>query len=124
MTADARRRVARRAATARWIRDRFGASSFRDLDLPGGDVVDTGLSDLLDAKESVESLLVSLAAARLRRELVPLGRTLADPETRLYHLLAARHGDLAHARYNALRREIVSFADACRLVRMRRKRAS
>jgi hypothetical protein len=40
-----------------------------------------------------------------------------DAENRLYDLLAATAGDLAHARYAAYLEQIVSFADACRLAR-------
>lgn len=42
----------------------------------------------------------------------------AEPEFRLYELLEATEGGLAHARYNALMRRVVSFADACRLARI------
>lgn len=42
MSAERRRAVARRAAMAPWIGERFGAGSFAALGLPGGDVVDTG----------------------------------------------------------------------------------
>jgi hypothetical protein len=112
--ASARRRIASHAASARWIRHRFGSSLFESLGLPGGGLVDRGLGDLAAGRVSIESLLVSLAAPRLRREGVPVGATLKDPDERLYELLAREHGDLAHARYNAYRRRIVSFADACR----------
>lgn len=122
MTPEARRSVARRAASARWIRERFGSSSFRDLGLPGGHVVDTGLADLADGRATVESLLVSLAAPRLRREGVPLSAVLANPEDRLFELLSRSTGDLAHARYNAHLRQISSFADACRSARFDRGR--
>lgn len=114
MSADERKAVARRAATARWIRPRFGASSFAALGLPGGEIIDAGLADLSMGKVSVESLLVSLAAPRLRREGVPIGPVHADPEDRLYDLLSQDAGDLAHARYGAYLRQAASFADACR----------
>ena len=117
MTPSARKAVARRAAIVRWTRERFGASSFEELGLPGGDVVDTGLADLSAEEATVESLLLSLAAPRLRREGVPLGPVHADPEQRLYAVLAESAGDLAHTRYCAYLRQIASFADACRLVR-------
>ena len=66
---------------------------------------------------TVESLLVSLAAPRLRREGVPLGEVHRDPEDRLYALLSETAGELAHARYTACLRQISSFADACRFAR-------
>lgn len=122
MTREARTSVARRAATARWIRSRFGSPSFESLGFPGGDMIDTGLSDLADGKTTVESLLVSLAASRLRREGVPLGTIHADPEDRLFELLSRRTGDLAHARYGAYLRQLSSFADACRRARLDRRR--
>ena len=125
MTSEARRAVARRAATARWIRERFGSSSFEALGLPGGDMVDAGLAELADRKVTVLSLLVSLAAPRLRREGVPLSPVHANPEDRLFRLLSRSAGDLAHARYRAHLRQVSSFADACRRARLdRRQRAS
>jgi hypothetical protein len=116
-----RRSVARRGALLRWIRARFGDSSFAALGLPGGDVIDAGLADLVDGRETIESLLVSLAAPRLRREGVPVtGSIHPEPESRLYELLST--GPLAHARYLAHLRQVVSFADACRLARRDRGR--
>jgi len=122
MSPDARRAVARRAATARWIRGRFGASSFAALGLPGADIVDAGLADLADGRTTAESLAVSLAAPRLRREGVPVTSSEENPEDALYRLLERRDGDLAHARYNAYLRQLVSFADSCHAVRVDRKR--
>jgi hypothetical protein len=118
MTARARSAGARRAATARWIKERFGAADFASLGLPGGELIDAGLEDLAEGVTSRASLLVSLAAPRLRREGVPVGPVEVDPDERLYDLLAASDGDLAHARYNALRQQVVSFANACRLARV------
>jgi len=122
--ADGRRAIAQRAASSRWIRERFGASSFTELGLPGGDVVDAGLADLADGTVSPASLAVSLAAPRLRREGVPVSLESAQPdaEDRLYEMLSESAGDLAHARYAAHLEQIASFADACRLAR--RQRAS
>jgi len=116
--ASERRRTARQAATARWIAARFGVRRFADLSLPAGDAVDRGLADLAAERITPESLLVSLAAPRLRREGVPIGRVEPDPERRLYALLERTEGDLAHTRYVAHLRRIASFADACRLVRV------
>lgn len=121
MSPERRQAVARQAAASRWIGERFGAARFEELGLPGGDTVDTGLADLAAGQESPESLLVSLAASRLRREGVPVGRTHDQPEDRLYRLLEEQHGDLAHARYTAWLRQMVSFADACHLARRDRQ---
>ena len=120
MSAQERSAAARRAAGARWIRERFGEPAFTSLGLPGGELVDAGLAHLASGVTSRESLLVSLASARLRREGVPVSATELDPENRLYALLARSEGDLAHARYNALRQELVSFANACRSARVDR----
>lgn len=120
MTREARTSVARRAATARWIRNRFGSRSFAALGFPGGELVDRGLAELADGTVTVASLLVSLAASRLRREGVPLSTIHADPEDRLYELLRRSSGNLAHARYGAYLRQVSSFADACRRSRLDR----
>ena len=122
MRPEARKAVARRAAIARWIRERFAASSFEELGLPGGEIVDVGLADLSAGKTTAESLLVSLAAPRLRREGVPIGSVHSNPEGRLYSLLSRSEGDLAHARYGAYLRQVASFADACRAARIDRGR--
>jgi hypothetical protein len=120
MPPDERRAGARRAATARWIRQRFGARDFASLGLPGGALIDAGLDDLATGVTSKESLLVSLASSRLRREGVPVTAVEPDPENRLYRLLEETEGALAHARYNALRGQVVSFANACRSARVDR----
>jgi hypothetical protein len=113
MLPEARRAVARRGAAARWIRKRFGSESFATLGLPGGDMVDAGLADLAHGRVTAESLLVSLAAPRFRREGVPLTEVHANPEERLFQLLERDSGDLAHARQR-LPAPGISFADACR----------
>jgi len=115
-----RRAIARRAAAGRWIRARFGASSFEALGVPGGAIVDAGLRDLASGKVTVASLLVSLAAPRLRREGIPVRSICSEPERRLYELLARTEGDLAHVRYNAYLRQVTSFADACPAARLDR----
>jgi hypothetical protein len=76
-------------------------------------MVDQGLADLAHGRITPESLLVSLAAPRLRFEGVPVTGALANPERRLYQMVARTEGDLAHERYNAWLRLAVSFANAC-----------
>ena len=84
-------------------------------------MIDSGLNDLVSGKETIESLSVSLAAPRLRREGIPLPTAvLPDADRRLYRLLERTTVDLAHARYLACLRQVASFADACRTVRLHR----
>jgi|SRR5580765_8202091 len=115
MAAGARQSVARFAALRRWTRKRFGDPSFAELGLPGGDLVDAGLSDLAMQRETVGSLLLAVAEPRLRREGVPLPPSLpTDPEIKLFRLLERTNEGLAHARYLAYIQQVTSFADACR----------
>jgi hypothetical protein len=84
--------------------------------LPGGDLVERGLKDLEDSRDSVEALLVSIAAGRLRGAGLPVGRALPDPEHRLYEKLAEADPDSAHSRFNALLRRLTSFESALECV--------
>ena len=114
MSPESRKTVARKAAIRRWIRVRFGAPGFEAAGLPGGETIDAGLDALAAGEETIEGLLVSLAAPRLKREGVPLPRELfPNADMRLYRLLELKSGDLAHARYLAFLRQAASFADAC-----------
>jgi hypothetical protein len=83
-----------------------------DLSLPGADLLARGIGDLHEGVPSIEALLVSIGAPRLRLLGVPVERPLDDPEHRLWHLLARENPNAAHARYNALVRRLVSFEDA------------
>ena len=80
--------------------------------LPGADLIVKGLSDLEHGIESVESLLVSIGAARLSRLGLLQSTAFPSPEHRLYGMLAAENPDSAHSRYNALVRRLVSFERA------------
>ena len=81
-------------------------------DLPGEELVQTGIRDLERGVESVEALLVSIGAPRLRQ----IGLRVPDPfpsaELRLYERLRGDDPDGAHSRYNALVRRLVSFERA------------
>jgi hypothetical protein len=83
--------------------------------LPGEELVRKGLSDLKQGRESVEALLVSIGAPRLKGLGFRVPSSFPAPEHRLYTLLAAEDSDSAHSRYNALVRRLVSFerATAC-----------
>jgi hypothetical protein len=84
--------------------------------LPGGDLVAKGLEDLARSRVTVEALLVSIAAPRLRDLGVLAATPLLDAEHRLYERLATEDPDSAHSRYNALLRRLVSFESALECV--------
>lgn len=80
--------------------------------LPGADIVESGLRDLGNGEETLNSLLVATAAPRLMR----VGVTLSAPwspgtaKDRLFALLQNEYGDGAHRRYNALIERVISYA--------------
>jgi hypothetical protein len=84
---------------------------------PGAELVEKGLVDLSEGSETVESLLVSVGAPRLRELGFELRAPFEDPEERLYLLLARSDPAGAHSRYNALVRRLVSFERAAESVR-------
>jgi hypothetical protein len=80
--------------------------------LPGYELVSAGLDDLSAGRESEASLVVSMAAPRLRSVGVDVPLSVGDaPSHRLYELLTEADPG-AHSRYNALVGRIVSFARA------------
>lgn len=85
--------------------------------LPGGDLVARGLEDLAASRETIEALLASVAAPRLRARGFEVVAPLPDPEHRLYARLAESDPDSAHSRYNALLRRLTSFESALECVR-------
>jgi hypothetical protein len=89
----------------------------KPADLPGGDLVATGLDDLRRGLESIPALLVSIGAPRLRRLGYTIPGPIDDPEQRLYALLARDGPAGAHSPYNALIRRLVSFERAAECVR-------
>jgi hypothetical protein len=89
-----------------------------DAVLPGEDLIETGLHDLNEGRETAAALLVAIGSPRLRR----LGFNLPDhlppnPEHRLYDLLASSNPNSAHSRYNSLLRKLVSFERAAGCVK-------
>jgi hypothetical protein len=83
--------------------------------LPGAEMVKRGIADLSAGHESIEALLVSIGAPRLRSLGIELSAPIASPEHKLYLLIAREKGNGAHSAYNALIRRLVSFerAAAC-----------
>ena len=81
--------------------------------LPGGDIIDQGLQDLREGRETIAALLVAIGAPRLRQLGLQVPEDLpASPEHRLYDLLVEGGVDSAHSRYNSLIRRLVSFERA------------
>ena len=86
-------------------------------ELPGSELVNEGVADLHAGRVSEASLLVLIAAPRLRALDIEIPNEPEDPgpespEHRLYSLLSDRQGTAAHSRYNALLARIASFARA------------
>ena len=79
---------------------------------PGAELIENGVAGLSQGLVTEESLLVSIGAPRLRRLGWRIPTAIAGAEEQLYRLLAARHGDGAHGRYNALVRRLVSYERA------------
>ncbi len=80
---------------------------------PGQELIDKGLEDLANGRETIESLLVRIGGPRLRRSGIEVPSLPGElPEHRLYQILAAEDSDSAHSRYNALIRRLVSFERA------------
>jgi len=78
--------------------------------LPGEDLIEAGLIDLREGRESIAALLVAIGSPRLRRLGLDLPADLpSNPEHRLYHLLAKDESDSAHSRYNACLRHLIIF---------------
>lgn len=71
-----------------------------------------GIDALSRGEETVEALLVSIGAARLRQLGLEIPRTVPHPEDRLFRLLERESRTDAHGRYNALIRRLVSFERA------------
>jgi hypothetical protein len=88
-----------------------------DTGLPGAELIEAGLNDLREGRETIAALLVAIGAPRLRSIGVELPRDLpSTPEHRLYNLLAQDDSDSAHSRYNALLRRLVSYERAAECV--------
>ena len=84
---------------------------FCQFELPGEDLILKGIKDLMNDLDSVESLLVSIGAPRLRKLNlhIPEYKYADFPEQRLYRLLKSQDPDTAHSRMNAYIRRLVSF---------------
>ena len=95
--------------------------------LPGAELVLKGLADAREGSTTIESLLVAAAAPRLRAlGVLSDGDSpdVSDSELRLYAALGASGIADPYSRYNALRRELVSFVHALEHATERARRVS
>jgi hypothetical protein len=82
--------------------------------LPGQELIDQGIADLSENRQTDSSLLVLIAAPRLKRLGIHIPeRPFPRPyEHELYARLDQRLGAGAHSYYNSLIRRIVSYERA------------
>jgi hypothetical protein len=80
--------------------------------VPGADLVERGIEDLRNERDSIEAHLVSIGAPRLALAGIHVPTPILSPEHKLYALLAANKANGAHSAYNALIRRLVSFERA------------
>ena len=81
--------------------------------LPGNDLIEMGVEDLLHQRQTIPALLVAIGAPKLRSLGLEVPDNLpSNPEHRLYDLLSDSEPDSAHSKYNALIRKLVSFERA------------
>lgn len=86
--------------------------------LPGNDLIEMGVEDLRQQRQTIAALLVAIGAPKLRSLGLEIPEDLpSSPEHRLYDLLSDSEPDSAHSKYNALIRRLVSFERAMACVR-------
>ncbi|HVF47960.1 MAG TPA: hypothetical protein VNA17_10375 [Pyrinomonadaceae bacterium] len=86
------------------------------MQIPGEEIIHEGINDVIEGRESINALLVSIGAPRLRRVGVEVpDATIEEPEHRLYFKLQETHGDAAHSKYNALIRRLVRLERSIKL---------
>lgn len=84
--------------------------------LPGGDIILPGFDDLESNKETIASLLISIASQNIMRAGVQVSRVIPDPEIKLYQILCDEFGNRAHSKFNSLIRLLISFEKSLKCV--------
>lgn len=82
------------------------------MDLPGAELIRSGMRDIVEKRETIASELVKIGSPRLWECGLTINVSKEDAlvaDRRLYSLLGDLHGLDAHARFNSLIRELVSF---------------
>ncbi len=82
-------------------------------DLPGADIVERGIGDLLHDRESPEALAICAVQGRLRRCGVKVPEVQCErAEIRMYETLASQGEANPHSALNAIMRRIDAYASA------------
>lgn len=101
---------------SRWMRKRFGVENFKALALPGWEIIDPGLRDLVNGDfTSMSALVVAELRPRLRFLGVPVPDVtsqIQNPRALLYRTMEAEQGEMAHVRFCALLERMNSFCDS------------
>jgi len=83
--------------------------------LPGSEILTKGLKDLQEGVQSVDALLVLVAAPRLTRcgiQILQSSSRSELPEHDLFRRLSVEHGQEAYRHYRSLLRRLVSLENA------------
>jgi hypothetical protein len=82
--------------------------------LPGSEILTKGLKDLQEGVQSVDALLVLVAAPRLTlwNTNPPIQFPVRVPEHDLFRRLSVEHGQEAYRHYRSLLRRLVSLENA------------
>ena len=84
-------------------------------ELPGGDLLSRGLSDLKEGRKTPEAFLLLIGAPRLRSYGIAIPNLPKPPHPReheLYDMLCLKFGKHAYQRYNSLIALLVSLENA------------
>ena len=107
---------ARNAVVSRWMHKRFGVDNFKALALPGSEIVDSGLRDVIRGNfSSVSALAVAELRPKLRFLGVPIpdmSKQIPNPRNLLYRTMEKAEGGMAYVRFCALLERMDSFCDA------------
>ena len=116
LTLAVRSAQARKAVLTRWMNKRFGVDCFEKLGIPGWEIIDSGLHDLVQGNlASVNALAVAEIRPKLRFLGIPVPPMFgpnANIRASLYRALEDQHKEMAHARFCALLERVDSFCHA------------
>lgn len=116
LNSETRSSQARNAVMSRWMNKRFGTDSFEKMGIPGWEIIDSGLRDIVNGNlSSVNALAVAEARPKLRFLGIPVPdvtKQISNIRTLLYNTMEKQEGDMAHPRFCALLERVDSFCHA------------